>query len=533
MRQVLWLILGVSCAWAGPRHEFVSPAFLKQFAPGQSRLVGDGALPEAVERRGRRVPAPPSGAATGPSIQRQDTVNADRQTVGPARADYHASFNPSVVPWRRDTVMNAVREDHELYVRSEARVVVPVGPRRLTAGFEPFWADVTVVPDARGAPIPSVGPQMRVVALEAQPPVAVRVERDEAHNYFAMVAPGHDRVRLRILVEVNSAYFGRPLSDTVPLDTLADDPDAALPPSVAKTARGVLARIGVRPQMSYAAGVAKLVAWFRGFEERPFEGGTSNIYRDLALGRVGVCRHRAFAFMITARAAGVPTRYIQNEAHAFVELLGPDGAWRRVDLGGGVAEVSVHRGEDKARHQPGGDPFEQPEGVIAAPGASPGMQITGAGVGDAPKPAQGEATAASGGAGEGAPAEVESGASTVPLPRTVTSAPPEGPTPGRPVRLTLTGPAQQVFRGEALPQAVRGRLTNEEGAPLAGQRIQLYLLPAQGDPLRVGTEVRTDAQGEFRATIIVPPTASLGRHRLVAASEAGEGFGAGRSDVQP
>ena len=49
--------------------------------------------------------------------------------------------------------------------------------------------------------------------------------------------------------------------------------------------------------------------------------------------RKGVCRHRAYAFLVTAQSLGIPTRLVENEAHAWVEVH--DGTlWRRIDLGG-------------------------------------------------------------------------------------------------------------------------------------------------------------------------------------------------------
>ena len=51
-----------------------------------------------------------------------------------------------------------------------------------------------------------------------------------------------------------------------------------------------------------------------------FHPGTSV---DLALSQKGVCRHRAFAFLVTALGLGIPARMVINEAHAWVEVLDP------------------------------------------------------------------------------------------------------------------------------------------------------------------------------------------------------------------
>ncbi|MCA9548344.1 MAG: hypothetical protein KC613_28265, partial [Myxococcales bacterium] len=61
---VPWLLpsllapLGV---WARPRHEYVSPAFLRQYDParvGRAALTGEGALPDALPRGDEVLPAP-------------------------------------------------------------------------------------------------------------------------------------------------------------------------------------------------------------------------------------------------------------------------------------------------------------------------------------------------------------------------------------------------------------------------------------------------------------------------------------------
>src|SRR5690606_9842773 len=107
--------------------------------------------------------------------------------------------------------------------------------------------------------------------------------------------------------------------------------DAAL-----RAAGPVLARLGVSRAMAPRAAVAKLIEYFRGFE--PTEAvqpqqDMAKLYQDVALGRTGVCRHRAYAFVLTALALGLPARFVHNEAHAWVEVRDLE-RWHRVDLGG-------------------------------------------------------------------------------------------------------------------------------------------------------------------------------------------------------
>ena len=91
-------------------------------------------------------------------------------------------------------------------------------------------------------------------------------------------------------------------------------------------------RLPLRPSLTSVA----LISSCRADSDEP-PRGHNDIYLDLALSQKGVCRHRAFAFLVTALSLGIPTRMVVNEAHAWVEVLDPGVApplWRRVDLGG-------------------------------------------------------------------------------------------------------------------------------------------------------------------------------------------------------
>jgi hypothetical protein len=65
--------------------------------------------------------------------------------------------------------------------------------------------------------------------------------------------------------------------------------------------------------------------------------------------------------MITANALGIPARYVQNEAHAFVEVWFPTRGWQRIDLGGAALHMNVTGADNKTLHRPRAeDPFHKP-----------------------------------------------------------------------------------------------------------------------------------------------------------------------------
>src|SRR5690606_17097450 len=76
----------------------------------------------------------------------------------------------------------------------------------------------------------------------------------------------------------------------------------------------------------------------------------------------GVCRHRAYAFVVTAGALGLSSRLVQNEAHAWVEVFDGDG-FVRVDLGGAALDLDMPALDPSLPlHIPPRDPFFWPPG---------------------------------------------------------------------------------------------------------------------------------------------------------------------------
>jgi hypothetical protein len=85
----------------------------------------------------------------------------------------------------------------------------------------------------------------------------------------------------------------------------------------------------------------------------------ADIYLDLALSKKGVCRHRAFAFLVTALHIGLPARMVVNEAHAWVEVY--DGElWHRIDLGGAATDLEDSTDPSRPPYVPPPDPYAWP-----------------------------------------------------------------------------------------------------------------------------------------------------------------------------
>jgi hypothetical protein len=262
-------------------------------------------------------------------------------------------------------------------------------------------------------------------------------------------------------------------------------------------------------------------------EQQAPGGGHLELYEALVRAQRGVCRHRAYAFVVTARSLGLPARFVANEAHAFVEvwLPGRSAGWLRIDLGGGAAGLRVLGGGDRTRHVPSvPDPFARP-GPFAdsysrealEPGGAPHPNVTGL------PPTLAERRASR------QPAVSPREAPPAPAP-TDTVAPRRAAPHLVATRTGLRVTEAVVFRGD--PVHVTGRVTNAAGHGLAGLVVRFLLQGGggEGDATVVGA-LTTAADGTFRGRLPVPVGQPPGDYRLVAACMGDHRYAPSRSDV--
>jgi transglutaminase-like putative cysteine protease len=329
-----WLVLAVAMLAVGAD---ASPMLHEQIADDLKddlamKVALGGNLPAAIETRSGLVFAPdprrpvleprarPAEATAAKGTSAIDSRASgvfvpDTDTRRPGLLPYDEPFTPSTAPFKRVAAFDAVDSSYRLYVSRPERQ--PLGTHgTMTAEDEAFFADIVVHPTA-GRPfrIPSVGPGARVLAAHlgagaGDRDVDFKLWHDGADNWFIEANEGG---RLVMEVSIPRAVFGGEPGESIsPTEEgLSSSPYASLPklPSrLAAEARRVVAAIGVDPSGSHQT-VRRLVEYFRSFAESD-EGPTGNgsIYLDLALSKKGVCRHRAYAFMITALSLGIPAR---------------------------------------------------------------------------------------------------------------------------------------------------------------------------------------------------------------------------------
>lgn len=339
-------------------HEYIPPDPAEDLALGVTTPSGN--MPAALRTSSGLVAAPvtyddPSAPGRAPvygASERQPQFRIDGHTSDPGTLHYHEPFRPSVAPFKRLQSFDAINEAFELTVRDPTGHGVPRDATPEPSDDE-FFGDL-VVSGGRNVRIASVASGMRVVAAELSPGVPFELATDSAENWY-LSAPslvGTARLVLRLAVPRAAMAPDVQVDSYSPLQRMMP----VVPEVVRQAAAPVLERIGVSRVLAPTDAVRAMVAYFRAFspsEQHISETSGRELYQRLSLTQRGVCRHRAFAFMVTSLALGIPARLVHNEAHAWVEVF--DGRiWHRIDLGGAAPGFQFD-GE-----KPEGAPYRMP-----------------------------------------------------------------------------------------------------------------------------------------------------------------------------
>lgn len=526
-RGSLWFALLFLAApvVAGPvLHERFDPDPAEDLKFGAT--TPSGKMPATLETRSGMVAAPDeSQAAAGSEVQAYGGAHTpssadvnyhlDRLTTRPDRVKYDEPFRPSILPFKRLYAFDSLERDFSFGVFDEELSRVTIGGA-VEHTEDAFFADFAV-DLVGGVPvrIPSVGPGARVRAFHVDPPQEVEILEDSAENWFVKGAY-NARVRMVMQLSIERQAFGSQFRN-VAWSALASRVPP-IPNEMTAAAKEVARHIGVSRQDSPARVVLELVDYFRRFSESselPKATSPTELYRELSFAQKGVCRHRAYAFAVTALSLGIPTRVVHNEAHAWVEVFDSE-LWHRVDLGGAATNVQEYRPDPLAlQHRPPNDPYSWPAGAASArellrtstlsqaahriqnPDSPPG------GPADAlEEPGDGVSPAPSGGASwPGARSSTRSGDDEVGL------ASPKNEDP----EVTLRLGEKQLLRGH--PLQVMGRAT-KDGRPCRLSRVDIYVRAQDG--MRAIGSVATGRDGQFEGHVTLPPTTPVGRLSLSA-----------------
>lgn len=498
-------------------HEFVP------FDPGEdvsfAATTLEGDLPAAVQT--------PSGIATAPDPRKlpgadhvyggattddspDSTYEPDRDTRRPNVENYDDPFSPATAPFKRLRAYDWVDPDYSLRVRDKSLKPMLVGGTA-SQNDEPFYGDLSVdlLPD-QPVRIPTVGPGARILRFHANPEVPVDVFRDGADNWFVR---GSARARVRLVLEiaVARASFG---SDFADVDwsalTIGQPPPRLHDEAFQQVAQAVGISRGMRPREV----IRKMVAYFRAFapsDDPPSD--KKDIYLDLALSKKGVCRHRAFAFLVTGLEIGIPTRMVVNEAHAWVEVF--DGSlWHRIDLGGAAANLDHEPDPTKPAYKPPPDPYTWPESRDS------GQDLADRNRDKSPSSSQ---SSGSGGGATGA----DAGAPT-PAPSSNATDPLSEPSDPRAPRADVTVAAIDSDVRRGFPFHVQGSVATS-GAPCSHLRVDVVMTSPQLQQGIVIGSLSTDERGRFDGSVVIPRDFTLGDYDLVVSTPGDNRCAPGRS----
>jgi hypothetical protein len=493
--------------------------------------AGDKVLPKPSADRTASTPKDkPVLGAGGFGADRDTKMTPDSNTGSDGTLHYVSVFNPDVLPFKRMSSLDMATPDYQLAIARPALVEIPVGGTT-SKQRDRFWGDVYVqIAPGVDAPLPSVAPDMRILSYEIEPKLPLKFSKDSADNFYVRSdeSRASGTYHLVFLADADAGYFAPtlPTGRYTPRRVAQETPDELrpqLPDAVRASAKRQLDRLGIDADMSLDVAFNRLVGYFRGFEAKELpKKNNGNIYDELCDNQAGVCRHRSFAFMITANALGIPTRYVQNEAHAFVEVWFPTRAWQRIDLGGAALRMDVTGADNKTLHRPRAeDPFTKPDeynnSYTQLEGDIKGLtsqQIDDKHKSLAEAPPSGDFDKNSPSAGSNdTPAGPDRITPDPNLP-TVTQDP-KKITP----KLQVTLADSSAFRGDVVH--IEGLATSTDGKRIADHPVDVYLAPAGRNgvnPISLGRAV-TDATGHFSQDFTVPGTLHLATYEVFLASQ--------------
>ena len=492
-------------------HEYLAPDAAEDLRMGAT--TQDGAMPAAIDTRSGVLAAPTEprtnsaasqvaygGSATPDSIDASYRI--DRDTSRPDAVRYDDPFIPAVTPFKRLYAYDGLDEGFELVVHDKQLRALPIGGEA-RPDDDQFYGDlfVDIVP---GVPvrIPSVGPGTRVLVARAEPALRFELSRDGADNWF-IVGDARKRVRLVLELAIARRAFGSEFGEVSWAELARGVP--GLPPAARASANEVLSAVGISQAQRPADAVRALVNYFRTFapsDDAPRASSGGALYSELALSKKGVCRHRAYAFVVSALALGIPARLVRNEAHAWVEVS--DGlSWHRVDLGGAASHLDYEQHSSEHQHQPPADPYQWP------PGSEAGESLT--------------AQAANrGGARSGSPGAAASGTPpSAPLPRNVvpsSSGAPEPPTPRDDPQskneVAISSDDHELRRGARFH--VSGVARTDQSA-CANSRVDIALRDKAGAEHWLGA-LATDPDGKYDGRVALPFDLEVGDYSVIAST---------------
>jgi hypothetical protein len=530
-------------------HEYVPNVEPREAEPAGAAAGGEalaaesrGASSGAIEGGAEEGASPPYDATAGdgspgePPGRRSPSFRPDRLTELSSGLDYYEVFTPSIAPFKRVTSLGLIHLDGDrktpvFGARETPRTIVRVeGEHSRPPDARPrdrFAGDVRL--DFRQGPLvplPSISPESRILTLRATPSVPLRVERDADDNFAVrlLAAVPNVPVRVEFTTDAPRSYFGTDIPDARVNVLESEVPE--LERSIESRGLAMAKRMKLSKASDLRTAIATLTNYFRAFEESsvPPEN-TGDLYLDLVRSQKGICRHRAYGFVVTAQALGIPARFVQNEAHSWVEVKLPRVGYMRIDLGGAANGLTAHNATDAPSYVPAQpDPLPQPasyrrsyaRAAARAHGRRPSTDgLTGRWLNpdsvSHDEPA-GNAERADERGGEQTSEDGEASG------RSGDRVTPEGRSAGRrapkqALAIQLEQRSASALRGGEVSLA--GRVEDGASHGVAGVRVEVWISAQRRDERMLLGVCVTDSSGAFHAALGVPPDLQVGDYRLL------------------
>jgi len=296
------------------------------------------------------------------SLKQSEEAQADRRTTS-TDIFLRQVFTPYMPQHDRLSVFDKIREDYGIVSSPTRKQILSIGgmpvPER-----QHFVGRLRVILLSNAwTPLPSVGPDIRILSYASQPRKALIFASDGLGRLF--VRPARRKtgtIDLMFSIDTPKEYFGGEIPAGIYAHLYPRSSRSVVPSAVRSTVLRHLGEFGLSYRMDLRSLLMRLVPHLRSFSAKSLseDEKVADYYLTLMRKRAGVCRHQASLFVITLQSLGYPARMIANNAHSFAEVGFPDGNWRLIDLGG--ADVSNWVGQWKGQpYQPPPDPFPVPK----------------------------------------------------------------------------------------------------------------------------------------------------------------------------
>lgn len=451
----------------------------------------------------------------------------DNATERVDQLNYFSNFTPSIIPYKRSVAQNKIEKNggkYEFSVQSSPYEKIEIHETQPPES-DIFWGSFLVQSESNQLhPIPSISPNQVILEIKSEPPSRIHIYKDGADN-FAIKTDQNTRIRINIKLAVPTQYFQGKFP-RIRWAMLSSKKRIPLATNIKKVAARVQKKINVSRKDSPRDALLKLIAYFRNFEGKSFPERLrkGDLYELIALHQVGVCRHRAQAFVITSNALGIPSRYVYNEAHAFVEIYWPQIGWRRVDLGGAANELNAAIQDGRGTYKNAEDTLPQPPRFIDEINRMRAQNNEDSTDTSDNLETNSEKTMNS----DNSPSAPFKEDSTSTASEHISNPPVEDlrQTPN----LHVFSARKNVKRGASI------RITAElrfRGKAIKNEAIHAFIGPAgEKDPLyatEIGTAI-TNTKGRISAEFQIPPTQTIGRWEIFLIFEGSESYAATISD---